>query len=661
MDSEDERDLEGGIAELVAKATPILPLRLYEDEERRRRHIMLFQIPESSRNDPGMDITTSDIIFVPTISLQCYLDLTGRHQRRYQSLFPRWIKFVQSLRQVFTEEGIQVFNRYLKVPPDVYNGSLTGEDGQPLIEYVNPKLWVEFNNVWRLTYSCSLDMVLRHTCEVLSFLEINPEPKFQKQLLDQLPPELIHVIMGQADIQDVRRLSAVSRTFHQISLSYVYKHITVSWSIHLEQSDEEITTVVHRALQDAQQTHRRHIEFFLSRPDILRTIDDIHFDTNWDWGRFYEVGIDNERKFQASFSPIMSQINTLLRGATAVTHVKMSRLFLSESLVSALQSLPKLLSIEIISCRLPPLKDLPQVDSVQNVYLCITDRTQLRQWRLIPAFINLRNLVVHGSNFTALMPPARFRIAHNPFNTLERLVVSNCQRDDIFVMSSWILAISSSNHPHLTHLEIVAGPLGITVTDIQLLLRALSGSPMQVLILYGIRYAQLDLLEAIAATFPDLIGLTLSYRHGIPRVSGEPDTLWPRPLWEYAERLALFHSLKFFQWNQTVNFVEYSTGSLPYFESNFSVDSSGDTTSLEDDQFMDWDVDVKTMAAYCPTLKYVAYLSRGPGTSVEYDISRTPEGHILISLVSQKKSVQRSVYHVLVGHLSSFSDSSVVS
>ncbi|KAL4243800.1 hypothetical protein ABKN59_010716 [Abortiporus biennis] len=312
MDSEDERETEQrdtairkeGVRGLILRNIQTFhpPLRLYQYEE-------LGQRLSTIRNHLSENWSTDDVeivihIFdIPFCRLRRFLhtvqgfhsgtlDLTGRHERRYQPLLPRWNAYLDDFRDLVKNGEIERIQKTLMNP--VTNTPFCGYDGEPFmyeeVSAKNQALLVKFYKKWRLsTKSCSLAFVLSETDDVVQYLDDHPEPKFQTLLLHHLPPEIIHLIMEYADLDGARSIGATSLAFREISVSYIYKSRTLKLSVNLNYktiqdltTQEERRVFKYQALVAAKEKLIQYMDFLLSRPDILRSIIRLTISGDWD-------------------------------------------------------------------------------------------------------------------------------------------------------------------------------------------------------------------------------------------------------------------------------------------------------------------------------------------------------------------------------------------
>ena len=161
---------------------------------------------------------------------------------------------------------------------------------------------------------------------------------------------------------------------------------------------------------------------------------------------------------------------------------------------------------------------------------------------------------------------------------------------------------------YLTHFKL-ATTEPIDREDVEDVLHALRGSPMQALDLDCLLDDDPALLTIIADTFPELTSLTLHYRDHIDSDA----TIRGSPSWEYAQHLARFHCLKHIQWNiwhdySSVN--DPTTYMLQFFEDGFPslCEWRKDYAQLDIESFEDGYTVPRCFASHCPTLERVTFL-----------------------------------------------------
>src|SRR6202042_1052661 len=127
-------------------------------------------------------------------------------------------------------------------------------------------------------------------------------------------------------------------------------------------------------------------------------------------------------------------------------------------------------------------------------------------WHTLLLCPQIRTLTARASGYANMwIPPDIVRQRCNPFTTLERVWVSNFYHGDISALSVWMTEASGNSFSpglKLTHFKIHT-PWGMDDTAVLDLLSALRWSPnMQVLVLEGLRDAELELIDRIAHACP---------------------------------------------------------------------------------------------------------------------------------------------------------------
>ncbi|KAF8993303.1 hypothetical protein BDQ17DRAFT_1431802 [Cyathus striatus] len=174
-----------------------------------------------------------------------------------------------------------------------------------------------------------------------------------------------------------------------------------------------------------------------------------------------------------------------------------------------------------------------------------------------------------GEDFEELSAPSDLVMQHGRmFSTLQRLAIGPQVNDtDVLGLTQWIALNASQSPLMLTHFKLSAR---ISLDDVFLfqLLNALASAPLQVLVLDGINEGSFELIDVIATSCPQLLGLTLNRRENILQRKCNFAT-WPHSSWEYAPHFSGFQRLEHFTWNFRVNKREITPASLLYFEEGF--------------------------------------------------------------------------------------------
>lgn len=370
----------------------------------------------------------------------------------------------------------------------------------------------------------------------------------------------------------------------------------------------------------------KELEYLSTRPDIIAKLQNLSLIGHWKRDDLQVAGLVNdEQKCEEYYGPIMRAVRDLLAKATNVQFIKIADFHVTLEGAKAITSLPSLRTLEVRASTLPSISELPESRSVLNGILDLS-KGQLRQWQLLMPLANLRVLSLFVVDCERAFPPPEVLQTYNPFKTIEKFAVTGIEAGDVGVLSSLLRSAKSSGGLKLTHLKVVAGHSGLHQPELKDLFDALSGTSIQYLVLDGIYYAEVDVIDTIASALPDLLCLTLSYRQGTRQKSEK--VLWPRSSWEYAPHLAKFRNLQHFRWNFHLNFEEpVLAGILGFFEDGFKEDWY-DYVDPEE-SYSDWDAIARVLAAYCPTLTNVSFLTSSFPV-LEYNISRSEDGKLVV-------------------------------
>ncbi|KAJ3474079.1 hypothetical protein NLI96_g12662 [Meripilus lineatus] len=540
MDSDDEEILEQLELQLIVEWVPVLSdvldwsqgdivyLKLHQAEEweRLRYEYDCWRETSVSEIDWSRDVSAWFRFKRFCKSIQGFhkgnLDLTGRHEHRYRRLYARWNRFladVLNLSLHATEVEVSV-----------------EECGKMVMEidhtFDRPEVLEKFRRDWK-TGSVSLETVFHHTKKTLKYLSMYPTPIFQKLLLLDLPPELVHYVMFVATSGDARRLGSTSKYFRKISLSYIYTSRTFDIPFKpgplVPRTPEDIDEE-QKKIRVAGDTLLEELDFVLSRPHILESLQDVTM-----FGQRYGLvkkilGFESgSREYRNFFGPFESRIGPILSRTPNLKTLAFSQLLIS----NALELSHNLHSIWVYSAQMNTRRTTkpPRYPSVINAYLVFASDEARSLWSLLESFPNLRSLHTRlSSELAGIGPEADIRTRFNPFTTLERLAIERADPDHIEALTEWI---QESPSLELTHFWLEGGGPGLFPRQTRELLLALDPAPLQVLVLDGIHHVEPSLLDEIATIFPDLRALSLLYRQSERQTQSGVST-WPHTSWEYA-------------------------------------------------------------------------------------------------------------------------------
>ncbi|CAL1717008.1 unnamed protein product [Somion occarium] len=554
------------------------------------------------------------------------LDLTGRHEPRYRSIFGRWIKFLQDLYQI---------RQYT-----ISSGAARKANGVVSSAEINMKsseILFNFQSKWHTGRRFfSLAGLLKDTDELLNFLTKHPSPLLQRRCLHDLPPELIHHIMELSDPVNARRLGYTSRFFRSISLRYIYDEY---WLILDPRVGDFVTSdgdvdappeLLTEYVLKAQTTFLTRAGFICDNPYVWKNLRTLHISGCWRLPQLQVEVMQNDTIRQLYYQPIFEGICAVLSRTAELRALNMANFKIPLEVANTITSLPNLRTLDLSGCQ-PLFGDvLTPSQSATNLVIFMQDN--LDSWRILFGMKNIRVLHVHTcmDSQTSSLPFA-LSDAANPFKTVERLIYVNLSHVDVFRLCSWIREANPGQHSRLTHVKLTyPGDRRFDAVELAEILNALRGAPMEYFILDGVGFAEASLLEWIAAAFPNLYSLTLFY---IRNVRDFCDIYWPSTDREYARAMSGFTRLKYFKWNQCFEYwPDAYISAIPFL---FSDDRGTDESDEDDDES---DVymgaasqnTVKLFATYCRTLEYVAFMQRN-WARAEYHISRSAADFITLT------------------------------
>ena len=176
------------------------------------------------------------------------------------------------------------------------------------------------------------------------------------------------------------------------------------------------------------------LDYFIARPDILNNIVGLSM-----FGVRYEAAQEAFRlragyqEYGDFFGPIESRARLLLQRIHNVKRLELGHIYISPSIYRRLQTF-NLESISVFNANQPELpgnKRYVQCPSILNASIGLE---HLALWPLIETWPNLRFLgVVSVDTIDHIGLGANNRTTHNPFSTLERLVLDDVELREPFV------------------------------------------------------------------------------------------------------------------------------------------------------------------------------------------------------------------------------------
>ncbi|KIK52434.1 hypothetical protein GYMLUDRAFT_251257 [Collybiopsis luxurians FD-317 M1] len=442
-----------------------------------------------------------------------------------------------------------------------------------IVHTVEAELWTEFTNKWYIHPAISFNS-LAHAAEVLDLLSCS-EPKIQQLCLTDLPEELLDKIMSFATLQQARSLSGTCKQLHRLGQPYVFWE-RLLW---LPLFDSEPLTGVKPELQlkvqfelllQVRERFMEDVDFLLSRPDILRKIRRMEYS---DENMASDVVIGDTVSF---YPPVYAGY------------------ILDPSLIIALSQLSHLRQLSLHNCRynealIISFHILPRCSHVRTLevwhYEYKDDALGEHSWLLLFIFPHIRVLNVRPRRERYCIPPPPPPVQHlNVFNHLRFLCLFEFY--ELPTLSNWIRTNRLQGNLSLTHLKLTS-QWGQSDDEVIDLLEALRTSPLEVLLIDGLRDANLILFQCIAEWFPGLRGLSLIRRDSNRQLTAkailEAYTVYPIALLLF-EQLALGDGKE--------DTEESSNSELQ------NLISATEETGVVDA--------VRLLTAYVPTLKIVA-------------------------------------------------------
>ncbi|KAI0072762.1 hypothetical protein K474DRAFT_1711319 [Panus rudis PR-1116 ss-1] len=542
------------------------------------------------------------------------LDLTGRHSYRYQSAEKRFRGFVHDFKAMLPDSSgsIHEESRFETISIDAFDmflvkwkcvGTYTPAEFHGLIE------------------------------DTLAIIHKHPEPKFQKLLLTDLPPEVLSIVMqtlGDKDTMksDLPLLGSTCRMLWNIAQNHIHtlKHLRVAFSpdftlLDGKVSAEEKISHYSRALMQMEQRLIQNLHILLQSPDACQKIKHLSIDDDWVHiacqlpGRL-EPGVRDQPEAMRRRRTISDLLSRVLSLTTNVREIEVGGWDVTLPLMHAMQSSKVLHTIKFTRC-------VADFQYTSNPFLSNVDTFGFsfprgpsfsNIWSLVFLCTNLRYLAYADTSFNIhiqpdlIMPEAHLQAKFNLFAKLEAVIFDRLFPLDVEALSSWITVARPSGLRLKRFRLFVHG--GLVRESILVLLTALSGAPMVSFILDGIRWADPALLDHISDAFPNLESLVLVYRDS-DRQFNRKATAWPYPSWTYAQRLASFPCLRHFGWNLKIE-QSYTTLMLPFLEeadpgpaAQSCFESPEEDATADEIEFEEGFRSIaKLLGSYCPLLQW---------------------------------------------------------
>ncbi|EKM58503.1 uncharacterized protein PHACADRAFT_252878 [Phanerochaete carnosa HHB-10118-sp] len=373
----------------------------------------------------------------------------------------------------------------------------------------------------------------------------------------------------------------------------------------------------------------RNADLICARPDIAQNIHHLTLST---WGT-----TDLRRTLWGSPEDV-NNLDKLIIGrmrdvavkTPGVTKLTLENIVLTVELAEAIFALPGLSYLAIIDCTVDfgdrEPRNLPaRLEHLMlKCYSVLVPHGAHNHWEILHYLPSLRWLCVKGADYVYSLPSDTVIARTAPFATLQRLQIEGLDKTNVADDDEpWklVMLLHSAPELHLTHVNLHFSD-GLPEFETFALIYALQRAPLRLLVLKGIDCAHTHLIEYIAEAFPELFGLTLSYRES-PLQQRLREASWPCSSWEYAACLARFSRLEHFGWNYRIEGTA-SPAVMLHFEGGFC--GEGCVHDTVDADFDELETLLPLFAAYCPTLRSLAFEGSGGFPDPLCTIARDAQG-----------------------------------
>ncbi|KAL0059598.1 hypothetical protein AAF712_013649 [Marasmius tenuissimus] len=509
-------------------------------------------------------------------------------------------------------------------------------------------LWRDCRMKWKLPRMADFRCLEEHIVVQLSIearvekakKEASGSPKLQKLCITDLPPEVLSNIFSLANLRQARLLASTCMLMKEVGGPYFYH--TRSVKLHFPRygqlremfGEKEIEQDDLRQIAKQESMKLiRSVGFLISRPDLTDAIQDLSISDGWNLDAFDIPGFSHIMHDATIYGPINGSFNTLLATCHNLTSLCIHYCAITSSWLRTISLLTTLRTVVLHGARIQDesvehdiLHDrIPRSSQVLNLRwkdsryneeeITLREAQGRGVWFMLLLFPNLLTFN-HVIDEVACLPVHNvMEKGFHCFQGLRRLNL-NIFQDQFPMLIAWFMTIQvrTLNPCTLTHLKLRTD-LPISEGQINILLESISTALLEVLVLEGIEQGSLTLIDRIAETFPDLIGLTLVRRENGRQRKTQLAT-WPHQSWEYAARFTGFRRLKYFGWNFYVPVWDCTPAVLLLHEA--AVVSESDAADLvqehlqsgESDYFQDTSSLALPFAAHCATLEIMGLEER---------------------------------------------------
>ncbi|KAK1231115.1 hypothetical protein PQX77_005777 [Marasmius sp. AFHP31] len=525
-------------------------------------------------------------------------------------------------------------------------------------------LWQECRMKWKLPRMASFRCLEEHITVTLSIKvrvekakkEASGSPKLQELCITDLPPEVLNNIFSLTNLRQARLLASTCMLMKEVGGPYLYHTRTVKLHFpHYRQlreifGEREIQQEgLHQIAKQESMKLIRLVGFLISRPDLTDAIQDLTISDSWSLEASVIPVLRHFLHDATLYGPINSSFNTLLATCQNLTSLRIHKCAITSAWLRTMSLLTTLRTVvlhlariqdesvehDVLHDRIPSSSQVLNLRWMDSRYT--EEQTLSREaegqgvWFILLLFPNLLTFNHELDDEVACLPVHNvMQKGFHCFQGLRRLNI-NVFREQVPMLIDCFMTIRvrTLNPCTLTHLKLRTD-FPIPQDQIYILLESISTAPLEVLVLEGIEQGSLTLIDRIAETFPDLIGLTLIRRENGRQRKTKLAT-WPHQSWEYAARFTGFRRLKYFGWNFYVSAYDCTPAVLPVHEA--AVVSESDVAGLvyehlrngESDYFEDTSSLALPFAARCATLEIMGLEDRH---SRYFAISRSSSGGV---------------------------------
>ncbi|EFI28088.1 hypothetical protein CC1G_14115 [Coprinopsis cinerea okayama7 len=568
-----------------------------------------------------------------TMVEQGRLDLTGRHESRWNEYIPGFEAYIQDF------DALAPFLYKEKKCSPMWTGTF-----HTVTYRVKPEgedTYRQWLSRWKIEHDQGdLADIIARSLDVHALWLKGSKPQFQSITLIDLPEDILEVVFSECSREELFIVSGTCTT-----LRWARDHCLKACEIRFTQfmgslcekldPESDLPRQIIPYFIKAYGLCLDRIAYYAARSKQCAIMEKLVINLCWTSGTHYGSPVYQalkgaywERVVKSLSKAIIPLIGS--KGTPNLTQLSLTGVLLDGHELLAVCSLGKLRTLSLFECKVTAIDTLTKwlegntlslSSPVANLHIRFgpyRPGPPSSQWVVLRLLPNIRNLSLESIDYAngfVLPEDSEFYSQLRCLDSLERLAVTHIRSESVGSLASWLLMRrpfhSDTIADKLTHFEIV-NDVHIPLEGMQLLLRSLRSNRLEVLTLYGIQrqFARPELIGEIAQLCPNLLSLRL-IAHGSLQAKYPKPIVWAAPSWSYAALFAGFNCLEHFKWNYLIPVEDPTPFPLVHFEMEamepVATAFPGELWPSEVDDstlyFGDNHLSAAPFVAHCPTLE----------------------------------------------------------